>query len=74
VIGYDEYQLCANCIGKRANCQYPKLARPGADALGSDVFATIRKYGYFIKVLDNYTKLINRFAFLLLEYCLKGLS
>jgi len=48
-------------------CENPRLARPGADSLGIDVYATVRKLGYPIQVLKAKTEPMNRYAFLLIE-------
>jgi hypothetical protein len=44
-----------------------KMARAGADALAIDVYATVRSIGYPIQVLKDYTEIMNRYAFLLVE-------
>jgi hypothetical protein len=43
------------------------VARPGPDALGIDVYATVRGIGYPIQVLKDTTAPTNRYAFLLIE-------
>ena len=60
-------RLCTECTGNRQTCKNPQHARPGADALGIDVFATVRKIDYPIEVLKNHQDTMNRYAFLLLE-------
>lgn len=59
--------LCESCIGSRSECKNPRLARPGADSLGIDVYATVRSIGYPIQVLKDPTEPMNRYAFLLIE-------
>jgi predicted metal-binding protein len=67
LMGFDSCGYCADCPGARLQCKLPKLSRPGADALGVDVFATVRAAGYPIEVLKEYTETMNRYAFLLVE-------
>jgi len=63
----DSCGICAECSGKREECKNPKSARPSPDAMSVDVFSTVRKYGYPIEVLSDYSKAMNRYAFLLIE-------
>lgn len=63
----DECRLCDNCIGSREECVDKKRARPSAESLAVDVFATVRKLGYPIDVLGDYSQEMNRYAFLLVE-------
>jgi predicted metal-binding protein len=63
----DECRLCENCSGERSKCKNQKLSRPGPEALAVDVYSTVRRQGYFIQVLENYKKPMNRFAFLLVD-------
>ncbi|MGE5528748.1 MAG: DUF2284 domain-containing protein [Patescibacteria group bacterium] len=67
LITFDCCRLCADCPGNRPDCRNPQQARPGADALGIDVFATARGAGYPIEVLKDYGEAMNRYAFLLIE-------
>jgi predicted metal-binding protein len=67
LIAFDSCRLCEECRVGRAECKNPKLARPGADAMGIDVFATARGAGYPIQVLRDYDEAMNRYAFLLVE-------
>ena len=67
IIPFDGCGLCEECAVVREECKNPKMARPGADALGVDVFATARGIGYPIEVLRDYTETMNRYAFLLVE-------
>jgi predicted metal-binding protein len=41
------------------------MARPCPEALGVDVFSTLRKAGFPIEVLTEYGQKMNRYAFLL---------
>ena len=67
LLPFDACMLCDTCAGSRAECRNPKIARPGADALGIDVYATVRGMGYPIEVVKTYTDAMNRYAFLLVE-------
>jgi predicted metal-binding protein len=63
----DSCGLCAECSGKRETCKNPMMACPSPEAMAVDVFATVRRYGYSIEVLNDYSKAMNRYAFLLIE-------
>jgi predicted metal-binding protein len=63
----DECRLCENCTGTRDACINKDDARPGPEALGVDVFSTVRSIGYPIEVLQNYDQEMNRYAFLMVE-------
>ncbi len=63
----DSCNLCASCAGRREQCNNPKRARPTPESMAVDVFATVRKIGYPIDVLTDYSQAMNRYAFLLIE-------
>ncbi len=63
----DECRMCDKCPGPRTECRNPKLARPSPESFAVDVFTTVRKVGYPIGVLNDYTAEMNRYAFLLVE-------
>lgn len=63
----DSCNLCESCSGEREKCQHPKLARPTPESMAMDVFETVRKIGYPIEVLYDYSQEMNRYAFLLIE-------
>ncbi|MEN6561238.1 MAG: DUF2284 domain-containing protein [Acidobacteriota bacterium] len=67
LLPFDSCGICLECPGTRAACKEPKLARPSPDALGIDVFTTVRRIGYPIEVLSDYGQEMNRYAFLLLD-------
>ena len=67
LITFDRCRVCDPCPGNRAECKDPAHARPGADAMGIDVFATVRSVGYEIQVLKEKSETMNRYAFLLIE-------
>ncbi|MGE5343294.1 MAG: DUF2284 domain-containing protein [Candidatus Omnitrophota bacterium] len=63
----DSCRLCDDCAGTKENCKQPRNARPGPDALGMDVYSTVRKLGYQVEVRTDYTQEMDRFAFLMIE-------
>ncbi len=63
----DSCHFCADCASQRVACKLPKMARPTPEALGMDVFTTVRQIGYPIEVLSEYHQTMNRYAFLLIE-------
>lgn len=63
----DECRICKECAKTRIDCRNPKLARPSPEALGVDVFETVRSLGFPIEVLDEYDQTMNRYSFLLVE-------
>jgi len=63
----DECRLCNECPGTREGCLKPAMARPCPEALGVDVFSTVRKAGFPIEVLTGYSQEMNNYAFLLVE-------
>jgi predicted metal-binding protein len=67
LLAMDSCGLCAECPGGREACKNPRLARPSPESMAVDVFSTVRKYGYPIEVLSDYSQAMNRYAFLLIE-------
>jgi predicted metal-binding protein len=63
----DSCNLCRECAPSRPACRNKKLARPSPEGMGVDVFATVAKYNYPIRVLERYDQEINHYAFLLVE-------
>jgi predicted metal-binding protein len=63
----DSCNICKTCQEKKKDCIEPKMARPTPEALGVDVYSTVRKAGYPIQVLSDYSQTMNRYAFLLIE-------
>jgi predicted metal-binding protein len=63
----DTCGLCEECTGKRGDCKQPKMARPTPEGMAMDVYSTVRKVGFPIQVLAEYSEPMNRYAFLLLE-------
>jgi predicted metal-binding protein len=60
-------RLCSKCPSVREECKHPDLSRPSLEAMGVDVFTTVRQQGYPIKVLADYEEAMNRYALLLVE-------
>lgn len=67
LLPFDACMLCDTCAGNRVDCKNPKTARPGVDALGIDVYATVRGIGYPIQVVKDYQDTMNRYAFILVD-------
>jgi predicted metal-binding protein len=63
----DSCNLCESCPGIRQMCKNPKMSRPTPESMAMDVFATVRKIGYPIEVLYDYSQEMNRYAFLFIE-------
>jgi predicted metal-binding protein len=63
----DSCHLCGDCTGERSRCNQPRASRPSPEGMAIDVFSTVRKLGYPIEVLSDYTQVMNRYAFLLIE-------
>ncbi len=63
----DSCSICKKCTGVRGECKRPKLSRPAPEAMAVDVFSTVRRYGYPIEVLKDYSEAMNRYAFLMIE-------
>jgi predicted metal-binding protein len=59
--------FCADCPGERAKCANPKLSRPTVEAMAVDVYTTVRKAGYPLHVLSDYSQPMNRYAFLMIQ-------
>ena len=67
LIGFEACGQCDECSGDRMGCKDKRACRPGADAMGIDVYTTVRSVGYHIQPLKDYHEAMNRFAFLLIE-------
>ena len=67
ILFMDSCNFCLECGGGQAGCKEPRLSRPTPDAMGMDVYTTVRKLGYPIKVLADYNQTMNRYAFLMIE-------
>lgn len=56
---------CEVCGITPESCNHKVLARPTPEALGVDVFETVRRIGYPIDVLRDYNQIMNRYVFML---------
>ena len=63
----DSCNLCIDCAEQRVKCKQKRLSRPAPEAMAVDVFSTVRKIGFPIEVLPDYSETMNRYAFLLIE-------
>lgn len=63
----DVCQMCNACTGSRSKCNNPEKSRPCAESLGIDIFSTVRNCGFPIQVLKDYSEVMNRYSFLLVE-------
>jgi predicted metal-binding protein len=63
----DPCSLCQECAGTKLECRNKIKSRPGADALGIDVYSTVRKLGYPLEVVTERGQLVNKYAFILIE-------
>jgi predicted metal-binding protein len=63
----DSCNICKECRERKEDCVEPKMSRPTPEALGMDVYSTVRNAGYPIQVLSDYAQKMNRYAFLLIE-------
>ena len=64
----DSCRICGECpAGSKEKCKEPRLARPSPEGMAVDVYATVRRVGYPIEVLSEYSQKMNRYAFLLVE-------
>jgi predicted metal-binding protein len=69
LLQYGSCMYCKNCPAgdSRVKCINQTKSRPGADAMGIDVYQTARSAGYHIQVVKSRDELTNRFAFILLN-------
>ena len=56
---------CETCAKIPDQCHHKALSRPTPEALGVDVFETVKKFGYPLEVLTDYNKTMNRYSFML---------
>jgi predicted metal-binding protein len=59
--------VCSDCVNNKADCRQKELARPTPEGMAVDVFSTVSKVGYPIKVLMDKLEEINRYAILLVQ-------
>ena len=48
-------------------CKHSESARPSPEAMGVDVFSTVKPLGFPIEILSDYEQTMNRYAILLIE-------
>jgi len=63
----DSCYLCSDCSGERYKCWNLKSSRPSVEAMAVDVYTTVREVGYSIHVLSDYSQIMNRYAFLMIQ-------
>ena len=64
-LGSGPCMLCGEC--SMDVCRHPENARPSMESCGIDVFTTARNNGYFIEVLKDRSRPMNRYALVLIE-------
>ncbi len=60
-------KLCEKCTGDPETCKHPKKSRPSPEAMGIDVYKTVKKLNYPIKTLKHYKAKMNQYTFLLIQ-------
>ena len=65
-LGAGPCRLCNSCAFDQG-CRHPDEARPAMEACGIDVFATVRKHGFTIKVVKDRRDPRHYFGLLLIE-------
>ena len=63
----DSCSFCEECTGKRENCKQPRISRPGPEAMGVDVYSTVRQFGFHIEVRSDFSQQMDRYAFFMVE-------
>ena len=58
-------KLCKQC--SLDGCEFPEFARPSMEACGIDVYATARRNGYGLNVLNSEDEQSNCYGLLLIE-------
>jgi len=67
VLFMDSCCFCKECSGDRKSCSEPRMARPAPEAMAVDVYSTVRRFGFSIKVRTEYDQKMDRFAFLMVR-------
>ncbi|MDR3335742.1 MAG: DUF2284 domain-containing protein [Treponema sp.] len=69
LLQFDSCQLCKDCAAEdtRIKCINKSMSRPGADAMGIDVYKTAHNADYPIQVVKDRSDAVNRYAFLLID-------
>lgn len=63
----DSCYFCAECSGERMKCKNPRMARPSPESMAVDVYTTVKKVGYGLEVLYDYSQAMHRYAFLMIR-------
>ncbi len=58
---------CEECSGDINTCADKQGSRPTAEALGVDLFQTVKQIGYPAEVLANYEQQMNRYYLIMIE-------
>ncbi len=56
---------CDECTQSLTECRFKDKARPTPEALGVDLFTTVKKVGYPLDVLKDMDDMMNRYAILM---------
>jgi predicted metal-binding protein len=69
LLQYSSCILCNDCPteGAREKCVNKSKSRPGADAMGIDIYQTAHNVGYQVQVVKSHDETTNRFGFLLVN-------
>lgn len=63
----NECSICSQCAAVKDQCKQPESVRPVPESMGVDLFATARGCGYPIKVLEDHSQQMNRYALLMVK-------
>jgi predicted metal-binding protein len=63
----DECNFCSDCVPERVMCKNKKMARPCTEAMGIDVYKTVRDLQYPIQVIREKNENMNRYGILLID-------
>jgi predicted metal-binding protein len=66
-LGAGPCSLCKKCSLKMGDCRNSELARPAMEACGIDVFSTVLKAGFKIKVIKTMEECPNYFGLVLVD-------
>ncbi len=67
ILPIDSCYLCEECTSNSKDCKHPKQSRPTPEGMAVDLFSTVKNIGYPIKVLKDYTEVMNRYALLMVD-------
>jgi predicted metal-binding protein len=63
----DSCYICEECSSDLKDCKHPKQSRPTAESMAVDLFSTVTQLDYPIKVLKEYTDIMNRYAIMMIS-------